>query len=118
MQFLQPTLLLLCVVALLPWVGPLRTRDRAHALLRSLALLLIVFAAARPVSRAVDGGVHRVVVIDRTYSVTEQADGTAREFLTAAIAGRLPEESFTVVELGGDGPDRPSRHSRASSAAR
>ena len=103
MQFLQPTLLLLCVVALLPWVGPLRTRDRAHALLRSLALLLIVFAAARPVSRAVDGGVHRVVVIDRTESVTEQADGTARELLTAAIAERLPEESFSVVELGGDG---------------
>jgi len=103
MQFLQPALLVLCVVALLPWVGPLRTRDRTHALLRSLALLLIVFAAARPVSRAVDGGAHRVVVIDRTESVTDEADGTARGLLAAAIADRLPGETFTVVELGGVG---------------
>lgn len=103
MQFLQPALLVLCVVALLPWVGPLRTRDRTHGLLRSLALLLVVFAAARPVSRAVDTTAHRVLVIDRTASVTAEADGAARELVAAAIAGRRPEDSYTLVELGGDG---------------
>ena len=103
MQFLQPTLLVLAVAALLPWVGPLRTSDRTHAVLRSLALLLVVFAAARPVSRVVDARAHRVLVIDRTESVTAEADGAARELVAAAIAGRRPDESYTVVELGGDG---------------
>ncbi|MGD2018227.1 MAG: hypothetical protein PVJ89_08935, partial [Planctomycetota bacterium] len=103
MQFLQPELLVLAVAALLPWVGPLRTRDRTHGVLRSLALLLVVGALARPVSRVEDATAHRVLLVDRSPSVTPSADDAARELMTAAVEAVGEGEVLSIVEIGGDG---------------
>ena len=103
MQFLQPELLVLAVAALLPWVGPLRTRDRTHGVLRSLALLLVVGALARPVSRAEDATAHRVLLVDRSPSVTLAADDAARALAAAAVEAVGEGEVLSIVEIGGDG---------------
>jgi Ca-activated chloride channel family protein len=101
LSFIAPSFLLLSVVALLPWVGPFATTDRRHALIRTVALLAIVFALARPVSHVPDGGTYRVVVLDRSASISDAADQASQAWLSAALDQEEQEETqWTVVELG------------------
>ena len=102
MRFLDPEFLVLAFAALLPWVGPLRTADTRHALIRSLALLLIAVALARPVQVLAESQEHRVLVIDRTASVTDASDDAARLWVQGAVASEeAADTTWTVVEIGG-----------------
>ncbi|MEM6568075.1 MAG: VWA domain-containing protein [Planctomycetota bacterium] len=104
MQLLEPAFLILAVAALLPWIGPLRTSDRRHALLRSAALLLVAVALARPARVVMDSAEHRVLVLDRSASVTDAEDERARALVAQALAGEADARTtWSVVEVGGAG---------------
>ncbi len=101
MRFLDPEFLVLAFAALLPWVGPLRTADRRHALIRSLALILVAVALARPVQVLAEVQEHRVLVIDRTASVTDASDDAARLWVQGAVASEgAADTTWTIVEIG------------------
>ena len=69
----SPWCCLLAVLALLPWVGPWRGNDRVQNTLRSLLFLMLALALTQPRFRASDSQVDRVLILDRSASVVEQA---------------------------------------------
>lgn len=97
MEFLAPGFLALAPLALLLWIGPLAARDPRHGALRTVAFLLVVLALARPVTRAGDDAVHRVIVLDRSESVVagNGAIQAVRGLLEAASANEITH----VVDL-------------------
>ncbi|QDU66132.1 VWA domain-containing protein [Engelhardtia mirabilis] len=101
-QWLQPGFGLVALLALVPWIGPLRTRDRLHAGVRSVLIVLLAVALARPVQVVASGASHRVIVWDRSASVTPDADQTARRWLVSALAV-ADGERVTLIELPGSG---------------
>ncbi|MEM9382970.1 MAG: VWA domain-containing protein [Planctomycetota bacterium] len=102
MQLLDPIFLVLALAALLPWIGPLRTGDRRHALLRSVALLLVAAALARPARVVTDPAEHRVLVLDRSASVTESEDERARGLVRQELAAEgAARATWSIVEVGG-----------------
>jgi Ca-activated chloride channel family protein len=104
LRFLAPGFLLLLALALVPWIGPFAARDRRHAALRSIVLVLIALALARPVRVVRGDAQHEVVILDRSASVTEAADRSATDALRAHLAEPRDERTMrtTVIELGGD----------------
>ncbi|MEM8669028.1 MAG: VWA domain-containing protein [Planctomycetota bacterium] len=82
-----PWWLLLSILALLPWVGPWRGKDRVQNTLRSLMFLALAFALAQPRFRMNDSDVDRVLIVDRSESVTEdsrqQIDELSQSFTDA-----------------------------------
>ena len=97
----------LALAALLPWVGPLRTADKRHAVLRSLAILLLVCALARPTQVSTDPLLQHVVILDRSASIDDGMDAAARLWLENAIEAHTTESSvaasgpLTLIEIGG-----------------
>ncbi len=101
---LAPGFLWLLPLALLPWLGPLAARDRRHAALRSVALVCVVLALARPVRVATEERTHEVWILDRTASVTDAADRAQAAACAAALDARSPGAAFTVIEVGAERP--------------
>ncbi len=104
MTFLEPGFLVLGLLSAFAWVGPLATQDRRHAALRTAALLFCVIALARPVRTGEDTAEHRVIVLDRSSSVSDSADAAMRDSVSTMINGASTEGvEWTVIELDGQG---------------
>ena len=108
MDFQAPACLLFGLLAVIPWwrsrvLTPTEWRhDRMHAALRSLAILLVALAMARPVR--VESTEERSLAIlwDRSASVSAAADEAAAARILAAFeeASALdPAPKLTLVEI-------------------
>lgn len=96
LQFLSPGWLFAALAVPLIWLG-IRARGGAmHRLLRSAALLALVFAMAQPVWWGTGGLTHSVLVLDGTASVDAGA-ASALEAQTAEWAAQLPADSRAVL---------------------
>ena len=108
-EFQAPACLLFAVLAALPWLkfGHLtRTesrRDTVHSAIRSLAILLVVIAMARPVQVTMGEARSHAIVWDRSASVTAAADDMARAEVERILASSRqlpdPKPRLTLVEI-------------------
>ncbi|MEM8710022.1 MAG: VWA domain-containing protein [Planctomycetota bacterium] len=110
MQFEAPACLLFCLVAIVPWLrirGAASGRDARHSLLRSLAIVFVGLALARPV-RVVPAteaeATSHAIVWDRSASVTAEADRAAKAAIESLIE-RTPEVIWSLHEIAGEGRD-------------
>ncbi|MHC4993267.1 MAG: VWA domain-containing protein, partial [Planctomycetota bacterium] len=117
-----PAFLLLILLTVGVWVGPLRTRQVAQGLCRSALVVLLAVGLARPVLVEADTAPTRVWVLDRSAS-TERTDADAAPvWLERSVAGSeagtdvlvrigepIPDELVSrfdrVVDLPEDGPE-------------
>lgn len=93
MNFIDPVFFVLAPLCAFAWVGPFAAKDRRHAAIRSAAWLLAVIALARPVRSVLDETEHRVIVIDRSASVSDAADAEVQ----AAVASMIEAETVDNV---------------------
>lgn len=92
----SPWWCLLAVLALLPWVGPWRGNDRVQNTLRSLLFLMLALALTQPRFRSSDSQVDRVLILDRSASVVEQAHQSI-----TSLAGEFADSGRThLVAIG------------------
>ena len=101
-SFLQPHMAWLLLAVPLVWFLPGRPRSRTQAALRTLVLLLVIAALARPVLVTPRAGGHQAVVLDVSSSVAEQARESALALATRLAANG--EHEVTVLQLGGAAP--------------
>ena len=101
MSFLAPIFLLLLLAIPAIWFWPRRLTDVRHGILRTLVLVLVALAAARPVAFKEDARAWHVVIVDASASVEDGAAAleTARE-----IAGRPPGRDRTLLLTLGTPP--------------
>ena len=102
LSFLQPHMAWLLLAVPLVWFLPGRPRSRTQAALRTLVLLLVIAALARPVLVTPRAGGHQAVVLDVSSSVAEQARESALALATRLAANG--EHEVTVLQLGGAAP--------------
>ena len=105
MEFLDPGFLLAAPLALLLWFGPLAARDSRHGVLRTAAVLLVVLALARPVTRTEDASAHQVVVLDRTESVTAEATAAAFDAARSLAEGLESGATLHLVDVAPAGAE-------------
>ena len=105
MEFLDPGFLLAAPLALLLWFGPLAARDARHGALRTAAVLLVVLALARPVTRTEDPSAHQVVVLDRTESVTAEATAAAFDAARSLAEGLESGATLHLVDVAPAGAE-------------
>ncbi len=92
----SPWWCLLAVFALLPWVGPWRGNDRVQNVLRSLLFLMLALALTQPKFRSNDSQVDRVLILDRSASVVEEAHQSV-----GSLAGEFADSGRThLVAIG------------------
>ena len=106
MTLVHPEALALLALLPLAWWWPRRPRDGGEGLTRSLLLLGLILALARPVQRTGQGAPHVALLVDRTASVGP-ADLPALELPLGA--------HVTRIEL--DGADTPLASGLARAAA-
>ena len=103
--FLAPGLLLLALAVPLLWLLPGRHRSVRQGVLRSLILLLIAVAAARPVAFSETRTTWQALVLDVSASLGEEAHEAAREAARRLFA-RMPSSTHkTLVTLGSIGDE-------------
>ena len=73
MILLHPFMLLLGLFALVPWIGPWKGAKPLQNLIRSLVFLAIAFAMAMPHLDVEQTTPSKVLVLDRSASITEAA---------------------------------------------
>ena len=73
MMFSSPWLCWFALLALLPWFGPWRGPDKVQNTLRSLLFFVLALAVAQPRLILNDSEVDRVLIVDRSSSVSQQA---------------------------------------------
>ncbi|MFT7619877.1 MAG: Ca-activated chloride channel family protein [Planctomycetota bacterium] len=95
-SFLEPAFLWTLLLVPLVWFVPTRVKDIRHATIRSAVLLLLALGLARPVLFSSDEAPHFVVILDRTESVTDVADESAREAAKEALA-KAPKDAVKVL---------------------
>lgn len=100
MRLLAPEFLWLLPAAALFAFVPRRVRDLPHVLLRALALVLIVFALARPVRPTTDARPYHVLVVDGSASAAESEVGRARALLARRLATLPADARIGWIELG------------------
>ncbi len=105
MEFLGPGFLLAAPLALLLWLGPLAARDARHGALRTAAVLLVVLALARPVTRTEDPSAHQVVVLDRTESVTAEASAAAADAVRSLAEGLETGATLHLIDVAPAGAE-------------
>jgi Mg-chelatase subunit ChlD len=86
----------LALLALLPWVGPWRGSDRLQNVLRSLLFIALAFALAQPRFVLDDTQVHRVLILDRSASVSDEA----QQSVVNSIAGFTESGQPHLVVVG------------------
>jgi Ca-activated chloride channel family protein len=101
--FLEPAWLLLCLAIPAIWFFPRRVRGREAletALLRSLVLILVVVALAKPASLTPDETTYQVLLVDRSASMEagalQRADAMAAQFEVAADGDNSHFQSIAV----------------------
>ena len=73
MIFLNPAMLALVVFCFLPWFGPWKGKNPVQNIMRSLAFLSLSVALAMPHIRSGQDVVCKVLILDRSESVSEAA---------------------------------------------
>ena len=73
MIFLNPAMLALVVFCFLPWLGPWKGKNAVQNIMRSLAFLSLSVALAMPHIRSGQDVVCKVLILDRSESVSEAA---------------------------------------------
>ena len=73
----SPWWLWLAVLALVPWIGPLKGSKSFQNVLRSATFIALAFALSRPQLLVSDSTTHRVYVLDQSSSVNNEALGKA-----------------------------------------
>ena len=104
-SFLNPGFFALLVLIPALWFLPRRPDSKLQGVLRSLLLALVITALAQPVLLAPGSERHRVVIVDRSASLSEAQVSEADEVLAElndATGGRDP---LTVIGLGARLPD-------------
>ncbi|MEZ5988201.1 MAG: VWA domain-containing protein [Planctomycetota bacterium] len=108
LAFERPAWLVLALCAALPWFLPRRLRDRVQGALRSLAVLALALALAGPWSLTGGARAHRVVIVDRSASVSEAALGRL-DARVAALRRAMPSgDRVVLLELGAPREDGPA----------
>jgi uncharacterized membrane protein len=83
-NFIHPFFLVLLLAVPLLWFYPRRIEDRTHGILRSLLMVSVILALARPILLANDGHVFQVLVVDESASLSvqqrEQSQALARRW--------------------------------------
>ncbi len=69
-----------------------------HSLIRSAAILFVIFALARPTSEVVQPVVLEAIVWDRSSSVSDEEDARAAEAIRLRLEGS-PETEWSMVVL-------------------
>lgn len=92
MILLSPWWCLLILFALLPWIGPWRGSNLAQNALRSLLFICLGLALAQPRFAVDNQRVDRVLIVDRSPSVTADAKATITKQLN-----EFPESSDSNV---------------------
>ena len=93
---------LLSLLALLPWVGPLRGKNKLQNILRSLAFILLAAAMSRPHLSSDDAMFENVVVIDTSESVDSEAISKAIQ--KASAAAKNSQGRTHLVMAGSNAP--------------
>ena len=99
MLLLEPNFLWLAAAVVLFWVGPWRAKRVGQGLLRSALWLCLVLALCQPALRSNDAPANRVVLLDRSASLSEDTAGAAEAALAQGIAPR-DADAWTVLEWG------------------
>lgn len=100
MNFIDPVFFVLAPLCAFAWVGPFAAKDRRHAAIRSAAWLLAVIALARPVRSVLEEAEYRVVVVDRSASVSDAADAAVETALAKIIEAEAADQvMWSVIEV-------------------
>ena len=99
-SFLSPGFLSLLALIPLLWFLPRRVDRFAHGLLRSLVLALVIVALAKPVMLLPGSAGQRVVIVDRSTSLTGEQQAEAERVLADTLDDVGAREQLTIVELG------------------
>lgn len=100
MEFLTPGFLFLLPLAFLPWFVAAWRTDWLRVGLRSLILLLVVFALAQPARIQEQDNGHAVWILDTSESVSKDQQALARERLKSMQAQLADLSSQTMILIG------------------
>lgn len=105
MMFSSPGWWAVALLALLPWVGPLRGSNRVQNALRSAAFVFLALALARPYLANEDALFQHVFIVDLSGSVEAAAsrEALARAESSAVVAGDK-ETHLIVIGAPADKP--------------
>ncbi len=96
----HPEWWLLAVCAVLPWIGPWRGPDKVQNILRSLLFVLLATALTQPHLLRDDAPSQRVLILDRSASIDEEARQTATKY-ALQFADSGPRKTQHLVVIGG-----------------
>ncbi|MCF6214916.1 MAG: VWA domain-containing protein [Emcibacter sp.] len=100
--FLDPWFLLLIAVLPLLWVMARRPLDKGQLALRSLLLLLVVLALAKPIIFKSSSDKHHIIVVDLTDSLSNEQKEKAVGALDDLMAQMPSGDSHKIIILGND----------------
>ena len=118
LSFLRPSLLLLLLLVPVLWFWPRRAPNRMHAALRSLVMLLVIFAIAAPVRLRQDDRQHQVFIVDMSSSIQARSREALQSTLAALLTRVEANDTVHLLTIGGDGEDFGELLSRFSSVQR
>ena len=104
-SFLSPGFLSLLLLVPLLWFLPRRVDNLVHGLLRSLIFAFVIAALAKPVLMAPGSTQQRVLIVDRSASLSDAQRAGADAALAGFIDDAGARERLTLIELGGVSPD-------------
>ena len=99
-SFLNPGFFVLLALIPVLWFVPRRIDRPLQGCLRSLLLALLVTALAQPLLLAPGSEDHRVVIVDRSASLSRAQHAEADEVLAELTGDTGTHSKLTVVELG------------------
>ena len=99
-SFLSPAFLAL--LALLPalWFLPRKVDSKIHGIARALIVAFVIVALADPVLLAPGSEPQRVVIVDRSASLSSEQRAEAEQVLAGLIDDAGVRDRLTVIELG------------------
>ncbi len=81
MIFTSPFWLIAILLALVPWLGPLRGKNRVQNIIRSIVFALLAIALAGPHWSVTASQIKRVLIVDRSESVAKDSSDSMLEKL-------------------------------------
>lgn len=99
LTLLAPGFLWALLVLPLLWFVPRRVRDSRHGVIRSLVILALVIALARPVLLRDGDATRHVIIVDRSASVAASVESRARSVLDKILATLPKRARKSVIDL-------------------
>src|SRR5262245_39226159 len=100
-NFLRPLFLILLLAIPLLWFFPRRIESRTQGILRSLLLLALVIALARPVLLAPDKEAFQVFILDDSDSITPSQQQRGTKLLEQWLAQVKDMDKSTMIVING-----------------